>query len=134
MPSVLDDHELDARWRAGLEAASVPGEAVRVETRVAHRVARRRRARVGAAAGALVAVGALIAGVVIATGSTDTTRVHTAARAGGSVFGTVIDGPPPGVARTADGQERARGTNVFLIDSRGLFESVTGFWSAHPRT
>ena len=37
------------------------------------------------------------------------------------------------VARTTDGQERARGTNVFLVGSRGLFESVTGFWSAHPR-
>jgi hypothetical protein len=37
-------------------------------------------------------------------------------------------------ARTADGQERARGTNVFLVGARGLFESVTGFWSAHPRT
>ena len=36
------------------------------------------------------------------------------------------------VARTADGQERARGTNVFLIGPHGLFESVTGFWSAHP--
>ena len=57
MPSVLDDHELDARWRAGLEAASEPGEAVTVETRVAHRVARRHRSRVGAAAGALVVVG-----------------------------------------------------------------------------
>ncbi len=38
------------------------------------------------------------------------------------------------VARTADGQERARGTNVFIIASGGLFDSVTGFWSAHPRT
>jgi hypothetical protein len=38
------------------------------------------------------------------------------------------------VARTTDGQERARGTNVFLIGPRGLFESVTGFWNAHPRT
>jgi uncharacterized protein YndB with AHSA1/START domain len=37
------------------------------------------------------------------------------------------------VARTADGQERARGTNVFVIASGGRFESVTGFWSAHPR-
>ena len=37
------------------------------------------------------------------------------------------------VARTTDGQERARGTNVFLIRPCGLFESVTGFWSAHPR-
>jgi uncharacterized protein YndB with AHSA1/START domain len=37
------------------------------------------------------------------------------------------------VARSTDGHERARGTNVFLINSRGLFESVTGFWSAHPR-
>jgi hypothetical protein len=32
-----------------------------------------------------------------------------------------------------DRQERARGTNVFLVGPRGLFESVTGFWSAHPR-
>jgi hypothetical protein len=36
------------------------------------------------------------------------------------------------VARTMEGQERARGTNVFLIGPHGLFESVTGFWSAHP--
>jgi uncharacterized protein YndB with AHSA1/START domain len=38
------------------------------------------------------------------------------------------------VARTADGQERARGTNVFIIAAGGLFDSVTGFWSAHART
>jgi uncharacterized protein YndB with AHSA1/START domain len=37
-------------------------------------------------------------------------------------------------ARTADGLERARGTNVFLAGPGGLFESVTGFWSAHPGT
>jgi uncharacterized protein YndB with AHSA1/START domain len=36
------------------------------------------------------------------------------------------------VARAADGQERARGTSVFVITSGGLFDSVTGFWSAHP--
>ena len=36
--------------------------------------------------------------------------------------------------RETDGQERARGTNVFLIGPRGLFESVTGFWNTHPRT
>ena len=35
--------------------------------------------------------------------------------------------------RTTDGQGRARGTNVFVIGPRGLFESVTDFWSAHPR-
>jgi len=29
--------------------------------------------------------------------------------------------------------KRARGTNVFPVRPRGLFESVTGFWSAHPR-
>jgi uncharacterized protein YndB with AHSA1/START domain len=40
----------------------------------------------------------------------------------------------PWSARTADGQERARGINVFLIGPRGLFESVTGVWSAHPGT
>ena len=39
------------------------------------------------------------------------------------------------VARTADGQERARGTNVFVFSGTGLIESVTGFWSApKPRT
>ena len=39
------------------------------------------------------------------------------------------------VARTADGQERARGTNVFVFNGTGLIDSVTGFWSApKPRT
>jgi uncharacterized protein YndB with AHSA1/START domain len=37
------------------------------------------------------------------------------------------------VARTADGQERARGMNVFLIGAQGLFESVTGFWHVERR-
>jgi hypothetical protein len=34
------------------------------------------------------------------------------------------------IARTGDGQERARGTNVFVFDSRGRIDSVTGFWAA----
>jgi uncharacterized protein YndB with AHSA1/START domain len=33
------------------------------------------------------------------------------------------------VARSADGQERARGTNVFVFGGDGRIESVTGFWS-----
>jgi uncharacterized protein YndB with AHSA1/START domain len=33
------------------------------------------------------------------------------------------------VARTADGQERARGTNVFVLDSAGRIQAVTGFWT-----
>jgi uncharacterized protein YndB with AHSA1/START domain len=32
------------------------------------------------------------------------------------------------VARSADGQERARGTNVFVLNSDGRIESVTGLW------
>jgi hypothetical protein len=32
------------------------------------------------------------------------------------------------IARGADGQERARGTNVFVLDADGRVESVTGFW------
>jgi len=31
-------------------------------------------------------------------------------------------------AVTADGQERATGTNVFLFAADGRIESVTGFW------
>ena len=34
------------------------------------------------------------------------------------------------VARTADGQERASGTNLFVFDGGGRIESVTGFWNA----
>jgi len=34
------------------------------------------------------------------------------------------------VAATADGQERGRGTNVFVFDAEGRIESVTGFWGA----
>jgi uncharacterized protein YndB with AHSA1/START domain len=37
------------------------------------------------------------------------------------------------IARSADGQERARGTNVFVLDSDGRIESVTGLWSQHPQ-
>ena len=33
------------------------------------------------------------------------------------------------VARAADGQERARGTNVFLFNSDGYVTSVTGLWN-----
>ena len=39
------------------------------------------------------------------------------------------------VARAADGQERGRGTNVFVFNGKGVIESVTGFWGApKPRT
>jgi hypothetical protein len=31
------------------------------------------------------------------------------------------------VARSTDGQDRARGTNVFVFDARGRIERVTGF-------
>jgi uncharacterized protein YndB with AHSA1/START domain len=34
----------------------------------------------------------------------------------------------------ADGQERAGGTNVFLLGADGRIESVTGFWNAPART
>jgi len=37
------------------------------------------------------------------------------------------------IARSADGQERARGTNVFVLNADGRIESVTGFWGQHPR-
>ena len=37
------------------------------------------------------------------------------------------------IARSSDGQERARGTNVFMLNSDGRIESVTGLWSQHPR-
>jgi uncharacterized protein YndB with AHSA1/START domain len=36
------------------------------------------------------------------------------------------------IARGNDGQERSRGTNVFVLNSSGRIESVTGFWSRHP--
>jgi len=35
----------------------------------------------------------------------------------------------PWIARSADGQERGKGTNVFTFDQDGRIESVTGFWS-----
>lgn len=37
------------------------------------------------------------------------------------------------IARSADGLERARGTNVFVLNSDGRIESVTGLWSQHPQ-
>jgi hypothetical protein len=37
------------------------------------------------------------------------------------------------IARSPDGQERARGTNVFILNSDGRIESVTGLWSRHPQ-
>jgi uncharacterized protein YndB with AHSA1/START domain len=36
------------------------------------------------------------------------------------------------VARAADGAERGRGTNVFVLGVRGQIESVIGFWNAMP--
>ncbi|HET9832398.1 MAG TPA: hypothetical protein VFP91_11830, partial [Vicinamibacterales bacterium] len=36
------------------------------------------------------------------------------------------------IARSADGQERARGTNVFQLNADGRIEAVTGLWSQHP--
>jgi len=42
------------------------------------------------------------------------------------------------VARTVDGSERGRGTNVFALGHHGRIEAVTGFWnppkSATPGT
>jgi hypothetical protein len=32
------------------------------------------------------------------------------------------------VASSAEGQERGRGTSVFILDADGRIESVTGFW------
>jgi uncharacterized protein YndB with AHSA1/START domain len=37
------------------------------------------------------------------------------------------------VAVAPDGQERARGTNVFALDADGRIESVTGFWATGTR-
>jgi uncharacterized protein YndB with AHSA1/START domain len=37
------------------------------------------------------------------------------------------------IARSSDGQERSRGTNVFILNSDGRIESVTGLWSQHPQ-
>ena len=37
------------------------------------------------------------------------------------------------VALAPDGQERARGTNVFALDADGRIESVTGFWTLGAR-
>jgi len=33
------------------------------------------------------------------------------------------------IARSADGQERGRGTNVFVFNADGRIESVTGLWA-----
>ena len=33
------------------------------------------------------------------------------------------------IARGADGQERGRGTNVFVLGAGARIESVTGFWN-----
>ena len=33
------------------------------------------------------------------------------------------------VALTADGQERGRGTNLFMLDADGRIAEVTGFWA-----
>jgi hypothetical protein len=37
------------------------------------------------------------------------------------------------VARAANGEERTRGTNVFVLNPNGHIESVTGFWNQHPQ-
>jgi hypothetical protein len=36
------------------------------------------------------------------------------------------------IARGPDGQERGRGTNVFVFEGPGRIESITGFWSPQP--
>jgi hypothetical protein len=36
------------------------------------------------------------------------------------------------VARTADGQERGRGTNVFAFHGPDRIASITGFWNPPP--
>jgi uncharacterized protein YndB with AHSA1/START domain len=36
------------------------------------------------------------------------------------------------VARGEDGQERGRGTNVFVLEPHGRIAAVTGFWNARP--
>jgi hypothetical protein len=36
------------------------------------------------------------------------------------------------VARGADGQERGRGTNVFVMGPDGLITSVVGLWNQQP--
>jgi len=78
MPSKLDDTELDARWRAGLEAAAEPGRWVEVETRVAGHVSARRRHRRSTAIVAVAAtVVAAIAAVLVTTRDTGT-KVRTA--------------------------------------------------------
>ena len=33
------------------------------------------------------------------------------------------------IARGADGQERGRGTNVFVLGAGARIDSVTGFWN-----
>jgi uncharacterized protein YndB with AHSA1/START domain len=35
------------------------------------------------------------------------------------------------IARSPDGQERMRGTNVFMLNSDGRIDSVTGFWNQY---
>jgi hypothetical protein len=37
------------------------------------------------------------------------------------------------VANTADGGERGRGTNVFVLSATGVIDSVTGFWDVPKR-
>jgi uncharacterized protein YndB with AHSA1/START domain len=38
------------------------------------------------------------------------------------------------IARGSNGDERARGSNVFVLNSDGRIESVTGLWSRHPQS
>jgi len=37
------------------------------------------------------------------------------------------------IVRSADGRERARGTNVFVLNADGRIDAVTGFWSQPPQ-
>lgn len=111
MPSMLDEVDLDARWRAGLDAAADEGRWVEVETRVASHVATRRRRRatglIGAAA--VVALVAVVGGILTVGRSSDH-PVRTAAAPGIVLAGTGPDAatsvffdPESARARTAYG-------------------------------
>ncbi len=137
MPSMLDDTDLDARWRAGLEAASELGPAATVETRVALHIAKWRRTRVGAGVAALVVIGALIVGVVISFGGTDSTRVRAVERPPGTPIATVAVVSHPDLTLTAVPQtvpaglieidySTVGGTHALVIDTDHEYNVISG--------
>jgi hypothetical protein len=127
MPSMLDDADLDARWRVGLDAAADPGRWVEVESRVARRVVvRQRRQRLVAAAAALVVVVGLVAAGSVFVGGSQDRDVRTAG--GAPQIVAAPTGPYPAATATFDPAAPAAQSITARRFTLELSVAVPGHW------